>query len=381
MAALRTSHSFFCLGHVVVTVRHKSPLPHEELGMSGIPPAAAALVALIAVALARGDELRAATPATNGPLAFQRFASWREDDRTSQIFTRSPSGTEQQITHFSGGAFDPVWSPDGSRIAFNRWFSRTRQPDQLLTIRPDGRDARRMTTGCRRSTCLGDEWPSWSPDGRSIAFVRIHKPLILHRFNRYEKVELPKAVDIMVVDAAGGTPRLVRHFGGDLQGGESAVTWSPDGRRLVFAASSLKHPNKHTRLATALFSMSASGGGSPRRITPWALGAGHPHWSPDGAQIAFNSQGGHSPSIYAVRPDGTALTLIVPGNHRGGVGPAINPSWSPDGQQIVFAASAQLGGFARTDIYSVKRDGSDLHPLVRTTRMEVNPSWAPLGPG
>ena len=344
--------------------------------MSNTAPRIVALVVIVTVGLGIGLS-RAQTPAANGPLVFQRFAGPREDDHSSQLVTRTIAGVERQITHFAGGAFQPAWSPDASRIAFSRWFTRTHQPDQIYTSAADGSDVRRLTSGCTPRRCLADANPSWSPDGSQVAFVRLYKPLVRKRFNRYDQSERPKSADIMITSAGGGSPKLVRHFGGDLQGSEGAVTWSPDGTQIVFAASSFKHTNKHTRVGTALFMMSATGQGALRRISPWDIGAGNPHFSPDGSLIAFNSQGGHSPGIYTVRADGSGVKLVVKGNQHGGVGPALYPSWSPDGTQIVFAAPPKLGNFARADIYAVSPDGSNLHALVKSTRMESAPSWGP----
>ncbi len=62
----------------------------------------AALAALTATA-------HAAVPGTNGSIVFMRFAGTHEDDHTAQLFVRTPAGAERQITHVSGGGFDPDW--------------------------------------------------------------------------------------------------------------------------------------------------------------------------------------------------------------------------------------------------------------------------------
>jgi dipeptidyl aminopeptidase/acylaminoacyl peptidase len=126
------------------------------------------IVALVIVGLVgAGAALsKAQSPAANGPLVFQRFAGPFDDGRTAQLVTRSPEGTERQITHFAGGAFQPAWSPDGARIAFTRWFTRAHRPDQLYTVTADGTGVRKVTSGCTRARCLGDDNPSWSPEGR-----------------------------------------------------------------------------------------------------------------------------------------------------------------------------------------------------------------------
>jgi Tol biopolymer transport system component len=336
-----------------------------------------AATAALAAALAIATRSPATPAGSNGAIAFQRYAGSREDDSTSQVFVRSPAGAIRQLTKLSGGSFDPAWSPDGSRIVFERWGVRTHQPDQLYTIGADGGGLRKLVSGCTRRRCLGDDWGSYSPDGRQIAFVRAYKPLIHKRFNQYEQADFPKAVDLMVVSAKGGAPRVVRHFSSDPLLGEGGLAWSPDGSRIAFALGTLKHPNKHTHISTALFVANADGSGQ-RMITPWALGAANPDWAPDGSRIAFNSEGGHSPNIYAVRPDGSGLRRLLAGNHRGGVGPASSPTWSPDGTKIVFTAPPKLGSYIRTDVYVMNADGRNVQPLVASPRMETNAAWQRL---
>lgn len=320
----------------------------------------------------------ATPPGGNGAVAFERFAGPREDDRSAQIFTRSPSGEVAQLTRFSGGAFDPAWSPDGSRIAFERWFTRAKKPDQLYTMAADGGDVRKLTSGCSPPRCLWDDWASYAPDGGRIAFVRAYGPLRHKRFNKHDELFYPSAADIMVVGSAGGAPTAVRHFTVDPQPGDGGVSWSPDGARFVVALSTLKQPTKHTNVSSALFVMNADGS-ARRRITPWALGAGNPDWSPDGSTIVFNSEGGHSPNIHVVRPDGSGLKQLLKGNSaNAGIGPVVNPSWSPDGKEIVFAAPKKRGNYVQADIYTMAADGSNVKPLVVSAKMEQEAAWQPL---
>ena len=317
----------------------------------------------------------AETPAvvTNGPIAFQRYAGPREDDSPA-IYTRSPTGTEHRLTNFGrDGAYDPAWSPDASRIAFTRVPAGHRKPEQLYTMAAAGGDVRRLASGCV-AACHGDIWPRYSPDGGQISFVRAFKPLVAHRagFDRWETFGRSQ---IMVVPAGGGAPRVVRRFGRDPSLSNGGADWSPDGRRLIVALDSSKHPNKHSHLANALFVLDADGGGL-RRITPWSLGASDPDWSPDGSLIVFNSQGGHSQGIHVVRPDGSGRRELLKGNDRAAnIGPVVHPSWSPDGKRIVFGARGQIGNLNRSDIYAMNADGSNIGKLFGGPRFESAPVW------
>ena len=242
---------------------------------------------------------QAATPGHNGSIVFMRFAGAHEDDHTAQLFVRTPSGAERQITHVSGGAFDPAWSPDGSRIVFERWDSRHRLPDQLYTVNADGSALHALATGCSKATqCLADDVPAWSPDGTQIVFVRYFLPFV-----KVHGEDLPSAADLMLVPAAGGAPQVLRHFAGDPLPGHPA--WSPDGRQLVLPLSTATQPSKQSVTLDALNVLDIASG-SLRAITPLSLGASDPDWSPDGRRIVFSSEGGHSQFAYVVRPTGPA---------------------------------------------------------------------------
>jgi Tol biopolymer transport system component len=331
----------------------------------------------------------ATAPGSNGPIVFMRFAGAQEDDHSAQLFVRTPSGAERQITHVSGGAFDPAWSPDGSRVVFERWASRQRLPDQLYTLNADGSGLHPLASGCSRTTnCLSDDAPAWSPDGSQIAFVRYALPFV-----KVHGEDLPSAADLMLVPAGGGAPRSLRHFAGDPLPGHPA--WSPDGSKLVFPLSTAKQPTKQSVTLDALNVLDIASG-SMRAITPLALGAEEPDWSPDGTRIVFNSAAGHSQFAYVVRPDGTGLHKIA---HRARNGSTrkddprfvdartIRPRWSPDGRKIVFfgdtkaCGSHHLNGCPRgperLSVFVMNADGSGARRLTHSRRAESSPSWAP----
>jgi Tol biopolymer transport system component len=85
-----------------------------------------------------------------------RIAFTRNDDGREDVYTIRPDGTGlRRVTR--GGGSEPSWSPDGSKLAFER-------RGRVYVVRADGRGLRRVT---RR---VGGQ-PAWSPDGRRIAFV------------------------------------------------------------------------------------------------------------------------------------------------------------------------------------------------------------------
>ncbi|MHB1295734.1 MAG: hypothetical protein ACYC4R_12145 [Anaerolineae bacterium] len=89
----------------------------------------------------------------------------RDVASTAQVFRTSPEeGADAvQLTNLRKLSYDPVWSPDGSRIAF---VSQDGGSDDVWVVRPDGTLARNLTGDSNDF----DKHPSWSPDSTRIVF-------------------------------------------------------------------------------------------------------------------------------------------------------------------------------------------------------------------
>ena len=105
--------------------------------------------------------------------------------------------------------------------------------------------------------------PSWSPDGRQLAYVSFEsrKPVIY------------------VHDVASGRRRLLANF----RGSNSAPAWSPDGRSLAVTLS---------RDGGSQLYLISAGGGEPRRLAKTSAIDTEPVFSPDGSSIYFVSDRG-----------------------------------------------------------------------------------------
>ena len=101
-----------------------------------------------------------------------------------------------------------------------------------------------------------------------------------------------------------------------------------------------------------------------------------PAWSPDGGTILAVSGPTRERGIYALRPDGSDLRLVVPAKDAGIRG----PSWSPDGSRIAYSRGVYGAHF----IYTARADGSDERRLTFPDSTpgsftDLKPVWSPDG--
>jgi Tol biopolymer transport system component len=174
--------------------------------------------------------------------------------------------------------------------------------------------------------------PRWSPDGRRLAYL---------------------APDgIWVVDRDGSDAHRVST--GSV--GYNELDWSPDGRRFATVGT----PGDHHSFVYVVDAVDGS-----RERVPGTKGALNVAWSPSGRRLAVAGflRDSFRSLIWIVRPDGSGLRAITDGGNTGDN----DPTWSPDGRWLAFAR----GG---PSVYLVRRDGSDLHRLLRRAS---GPDWRP----
>jgi Tol biopolymer transport system component len=214
--------------------------------------------------------------------------------------------------------------------------------------------------------------PSGAAGGRpsaKIAFLRT-----VGRFMQ------PSWYEIYVMNPDGsGKRRLVRHA---LLYHLYDLAWSPDRRKLLFAAHLARSAQPCDRGGPCnkeIFVINADGSGL-RRLTRNAGADLEPAWSPDGQKIAWTSKGhGTGTDVFVMNADGSDQQNLTPkpGNQRG-------PRWSPDGQAILFTApppgppKPRSGAGWYHDVYAIKADGSGQRNLTHTPESgEGDPAWSP----
>jgi Tol biopolymer transport system component len=269
--------------------------------------------------------------ATNGQIAFRR---WFDPDQTKgALFAMNPHGSHiRQITHPPKGwrDDDPVWSPNGESIVFNR-EKIDESTSRLGLVNLDTTDTREITQCTGR--CVYDFNPTYSPDGRSIAFHRTVGPFV----PKGEPRKTPERKNygaIFISGLDGSDPHQVtktpkRHEGQlATEVNEPAISW--DGQMLAFVRYDARE-KKNDRYA--VFVQPIDSPEAAHQITPWKLNCQErPEFSLDGKLMLFRClpKGEEGPAnLYWVHPDVTDLhPLTHEDADRQYLGSSFSPSFS-----------------------------------------------------
>ena len=206
----------------------------------------------------------------------------------------------------------------------------------------------------RKYGCLSPEQLAWSPDGSHIAYA-----CGVTR-NGW------KTSEIHIMDADGSQARLL-HTGTN---GAAWPSWSPTGKRLVFATAAVArfHPRTDTEqpdrvVHSAIYTIGLHGG-QRRLLAPGTA----PVWSPDGSVIAYRSPCGR---VRLANPVGEDVTPAGAPAACAGIGPRGWPEWAPDGTRLSIAA--------RDGIYLINTDGTQPTRISNQTGYSIlRPAWQPV---
>ena len=255
-------------------------------GDSADPVSPSAAPAVTAVAGARPR-----SAPTRGLIAFSHTATGDHE-----IYTVAEDGSDlRRITFNTGTDHSPSWSPDGKKLAF---ISHRGPGVEIYSMNRDGSGIRQLTNLEDKTIGIADL--AWSPDGRKIAFSAIPNG--------------PDFWEVYVMNASGsGVTRLTNALGDDRH-----PSWSPDGSRIVFA-STFGEPYGASGIAI----MNADGS-APEPMFDCATNCYHPAFSPDGTRLVYNEG-------FDLR----MRNLVIPYDWLF-AGGATAATWSPDALRLAY---------------------------------------------
>jgi len=328
--------------------------------------------------------------------SFIAYSSDQNGNYEIYVKPLTPGGREIQLTSDGGGNFEPAWSPDGKLIAY---YSQKRGGIWLIPA---------LGGSAHQLTDFGS-WPAWSRDGSRIAFQS--SPLIDLGQTASEAM-MPST--IWIVPMQGGTPTQITRPGNP-SGGHGAPSWSPDGKRIAFAACGA---------AGGIWSVSVDGG-EPQRlskycgynpvyapggqalffsdskstiwglrrvaVSPAGVALGDPEMIKDTGQILFKhlnfSADGRFMAYSAQSRTSNICSVRVSPANAEAIGPPepltrytsfrmLYPQFSPDGNKIAYNV-LQVG--AQWDIWLMDSDGKNSKPLGAAPNNAVLQGWFPGG--
>lgn len=359
------------------------------------------------------------------------LAFLRQDDQQSQpshlLIIPALGGSEKEIGRVDGGL---DWSPDGKYIVVTGLHG-PEGGGGLNLISVDGQERRRLSP-TENSELSFDSSPRFSPDGRSIAFLRWKSDA---------------GCDIFVADVSSGKVKQISVSRRPIV--SDSLQWSVDGKRLYFISKRAGYLNlwqigreggeptvvpnfttplthysiarganmlayvyeqrdtliKVTNPAGASCQINSSLTDTTPRFSPdgsmivfcsdriggediWLaktdcselrqltnfneIGVGSPRWSPDGTRIAFDRRGNGMSDIYTIAINGTDLQKLTnPTGETGSAGSNTMPGWSPDGRWIYFTSN-RAAPYLKNQIWKVPATGGE---AIRVTR---NDGWEPI---
>jgi len=255
-------------------------------------------------------------------IALTSIAFYSDRDGFKEVYLMDYDGHDQRrLTAHKSISMSPSWSGQGDTIAYVSFFAE-RGPALYLADVASGRKSPLVSEGSLNAS------PSFSPDGRRVAFARA----------------IGSNIEVMVCDRDGSNVRRLTNSSGI----DTNPAWSPSGREIAFTSSRSGRPQ--------IYVMDAEGS-NLRRVTFEGEYNDGASWSPDGTRLAYSTRSERNRFDLAV----VDLVSLAARRITSGGGSNEAPTFSPDGRRLAFT-STRAGG---TQVFSLRvSDGGDLEQLT-----------------
>jgi Tol biopolymer transport system component len=258
------------------------------------------------------------------------------------------------FNYWRDAEYEPVWSPDGSKIAF---IAGTRSGSHLYVMDADGSNVVQLVELVGSQNGGYFPGPTWSPDGIRIAYTT--------------EINYQQQIWLINIDGSNAK-RLVE----DETQYQSQPIWSPDGKLIAYVCNHRDVEESNTD-DICLVNVNDP---EVKRLTDFSdySSVYDFTWHADGEHIAFRKVAGDlsKSEYYLIDLEGSNLTLLpfLQMEDRKAV-------WSPDGTQIAFTKSAfdlkVMSDPEAEGLYVMNSDGSQVVKLMDS--IVSDPAWSPDG--
>ncbi len=282
-----------------------------------------------------------------------------ENDEVMQIWSYNIlEETRQKITSLVDGACQPTWSPDGKKIAFISPCPNKRELYEGARIYAFSLDNMEEITPLPIPIDpSGDFDPAWSPEGNLLVFASLRPG------NDPESKE--RLVHLFTFNLATNELKEIT----DTRWRDRQPTWSPDGTSLAFV---------RKVSSTEIWQSNPDGANAQRFSGSTNSNDNYPVYSRDGKIIFFTQQSvnGGLPYFSGKRlaDAGLALEFRIPPSGQPDLSPAAEMDVSPDGQWFVF--ERWLDG-ENHDLYLATINGANVKLLINSPSFEFGATWQP----